>query len=104
VAAIASTVGAFVISGSQQRPLGDDPLAMLALGCLLAMTCGALSRGRPVLLGFAAMAGFPVWAVVDLVRGGDHSLLPVEFAFYAGYGLIGAAAAALTGSLRRMLG
>jgi hypothetical protein len=50
------------------------------------------------------MAGFPAWAIVDIVLGGDHNLLPIEFAFYAGYGLIGVAGAALTMSLRHMFG
>jgi hypothetical protein len=99
-----STIGAFVISVSQQETIGDDPVLMLVFGSSLAMTSGALSEGDPFHIGFAAMAGFPAFAVVDLVLGGDHSLLPVEFAFYAGYGLIGVAAAALNKALRHMIG
>ncbi len=90
-----SVLAAFVIAAGQSRPLGDEPLVMLVVGGLLALFAGGLRLARPMFVGFAAMAGFPVWAVVDLARHGGHNLLPFEFGIYAVYGAIGAAAAAI---------
>lgn len=98
-----SIVAAFVISGLQEHQLGDDPAAMIAVGLLLALVSGASTRGHPFRLGLAAMAGFPVWAVVDLALNGGHGLLPLELVFYAVYGVFGGIAATMAGWLRRRI-
>lgn len=48
-----------------------------------------------MLLGLVSMAGFPVWALVDMLMHGGHSLLPIELAFYAVYGGLGVGVAAI---------
>ena len=98
--ALASIVGAFVLAHLQHHPLGDEPLAMLMFGGVLAVVAGALLFGVPRLAGLLAMSGFPVWAAVDLARHGGHSLVPFEFGLYAVYGLIGVGLALLGRSLR----
>lgn len=90
-----STVIAIVLGVVQERPLGDDPVVMIACGCLLAAVAGVLRVGKPVLPGFASMAGFPAWALIDLALHGGHNMLPFEFAFYAAYGGLGVAVAAI---------
>lgn len=95
-----SVLAAFVIAASQSRPLGDEPLVMLVVGGLLAFGAGGLRLARSMFVGFAAMAGFPIWAVVDLARHGGHNLLPFEFGIYALYGAIGVAVAAVGHRLR----
>jgi len=73
--------------------LGDHPGLMLCIGAALALAGGLLAAAPAALVGIAAMAGFPVNAVVDLIRGGDHSLLPIEFALYGVYMGLGAVVA-----------
>ena len=87
--AVSSAVVAIVLGVLQHRPLGDDPVAMIVSGCGLAAFAGAMRLGRPALIGLAAMVGFPIQALIDLVRHGGHNLLPLEFAFYAAYGALG---------------
>jgi peptidoglycan/LPS O-acetylase OafA/YrhL len=94
VVAIVSTLTAFV-SHASVGPPSDHPEALLFAGGILAFAVGALRKLPAVVVGFAALAGFPIEATVDLVRHGGHDLLPFEFAFYAAYGLLGAVAARL---------
>ena len=89
-----STVAAFSSHAAFGAP-GDQPLPLLALGCLAAFGAGTLRKGSPYAVGFAALAGFPIEATIDLVLRGGHSLLPFEFGLYAVYGLIGVLAARL---------
>jgi len=93
--ATSSAVAAIVIGAAQQQPLGDDPLAMILCGCLLAGLAGALRLARSVPLGLASMVGFPAWALLDLAMNGGHNLLPLELAIYAVYGGLGVAVAAI---------
>jgi peptidoglycan/LPS O-acetylase OafA/YrhL len=87
--AVLSTIAGGAALALQGRSLGDDPLVMLALGGVLAFVAGLTTSASPWRLGIAAMLGFPVWAVVDMVRGGDHNLFPFEFAMYAVYAAVG---------------
>jgi len=89
-----STAAAFASHAAFGSP-GDQPLPLLALGCVAAFGAGTLRKGSPYAVGFAALAGFPIEATIDLVRHGGHSLLPFEFGLYAVYGLIGVLAARL---------
>jgi hypothetical protein len=57
--------------------------------------------GRPLFVGLAAMAGFPVAALVDMVRNGGHNLFPLEFALYAVYGGLGVFVALIVGVRRK---
>jgi hypothetical protein len=98
--AAASTAMAMVLGIAQQRPLGDEPVAMIVCGGSLAALTGALRLGHPALLGLASMAGFPVWALIDLGWHGGHSLLPLEFAFYAAYAGLAIAVAAMARRFR----
>jgi peptidoglycan/LPS O-acetylase OafA/YrhL len=59
--------------------------------------------GRPIHLGLAAMAGFPMLAVIDMSLHGGHNLLPLEFAVYAVYGVFGVIAATAASALRRLI-
>jgi peptidoglycan/LPS O-acetylase OafA/YrhL len=93
VVAAVSTAAAIAIEAVQRQPLGDEPIAMILVGCFLAILTAALRLGHPPHLGLAAMAGFPAWAVIDLVLHGGHTLLPFEFALYAIYGGLGVVAA-----------
>jgi len=99
VLAAISTAAAFASHAWFGAP-GDHPLAMLATGCALACTVGAARLARPFAAGCAAMAGFPIEAAVDLLRHGGHSLLPIEFAVYGLWGLLGVGAATLGAALR----
>jgi hypothetical protein len=47
------------------------------------------------------MVGFPVSALLDFAWHGGHNLLPIEFAFYALYGGLGVAVAAIATRVRR---
>ena len=47
------------------------------------------------------MAGFPIWALFDLLLHGGHSMLPFEFAIYAVYGGVGVAVASIAARGRR---
>jgi hypothetical protein len=85
---------------SQRQQLGDQPLTMLACGCVLACIAGGVVRRSSLALGVAATAGFPLSAIVDLLLHGGHSLLPIEFAFYAAYAGIGALCALAGRALR----
>lgn len=67
---------------------------MILFGCLLALVAGASRWAHPFYLGLAAMAGFPIWAAVDLALNGGHNLLPFEFAIYVVYAGIGVLVAA----------
>ena len=96
-----SSLLAFGIDAGLRRPLGDEPLGMLLAGCLLAGAAAGCRAARPVVAGLAAMSGFPIWAVVDLLRNGGHNLLPFELAIYGVYGGIGVAVAAV---VRRLSG
>jgi len=96
-----STVMAFVADSASKRPLGDEPFGMLVLACLLAAFMAATSAASPMLVGAAAMAGFPIWSLVDLALHGGHNLLPFEFAIYGVYMLIGVAVAMVSAWLWR---
>ena len=76
---------------------------MLVCGCCLAALTAYLRMGRPIHLGLAAMAGFPILAVIDLSLHGGHNLLPLEFAVYAFYGVVGVVAATVANALRRLI-
>lgn len=96
LAALASCVAGILIQASAGRGIGDAPGLLLAIGCALAVLAGLTTR-RPLLAGVASAAGFPFAAIVDMVRGGDHNLFPIEFALYGVYAL-GFAALAWAGS------
>jgi len=98
-----STASAFGIEVFQDRHVGDEPVAMLVCGCCLAALTAYLRMGRPIHLGLAAMAGFPILAVIDLSLHGGHNLLPLEFAVYAFYGVVGVVAATVANALRRLI-
>ncbi|MFY9343916.1 MAG: hypothetical protein WAT39_15605 [Planctomycetota bacterium] len=91
--AVFSSAAAFAIEAGQVKALGDAPGSMIAVGCLLALVASGLGLASPFLLGPAAMAGFPLGAAVDLARNGGHNLLPIEFAIYAVYAVLGVAVA-----------
>jgi hypothetical protein len=93
--ALLNTVVAFASHAEFGTP-GDHPLPLLVLGCLAAFGAGARCKDSPYAIGFAALAGFPIEATIDLMRHGQHSLeLPFEFGLYAVYGFLGAIAARL---------
>jgi peptidoglycan/LPS O-acetylase OafA/YrhL len=92
ILAAISTAAAFASHALFGAP-GDHPLPLLGFGCLVAFVGGSARRTGPVLVGLAALAGFPVEALVDLLLRGGHSLLPFEFIFYALYGGAGVVAA-----------
>ena len=85
VVGVSSAVAGVVVQAFQRRPLGDEPLVMLAVGGVLALVAGLACPPPAWRLGIAAMLAFPVLAVVDMARGGDHNLFPIEFAAYAVY-------------------
>ena len=89
IVAVLSAVAAFGVDAVQGRPLGDEPFVMLVFGGMLAVVAGAMRWAPPILVGPAAMAGFPICAAVDMARNGGHNLFPFEFAFYAVYAGIG---------------
>jgi hypothetical protein len=84
--AVASCALAVVIQARARRGLGDEPQLLLVVGCVLAIA-GGLATRRPLAAGIAAAIGFPFAAIVDMVRGGDHNLFPIEFALYGIYAL-----------------
>jgi len=92
ILAAISTAAAFASHGLFGAP-GDHPFPLLGFGCLVAFAVGAARRTRPMLVGLAALAGFPVEALIDLLLHGGHNLLPIEFAVYALYGGAGVGAA-----------
>jgi peptidoglycan/LPS O-acetylase OafA/YrhL len=98
-----STAAAFTSHAMFGAP-GDHPLFLLVVGCVLAFAVGSLRKAPPVVAGFASLAGFPIVAIVDLARHGGHSLLPIEFAFYAIYAGLGVLAAVLGRTTARKLG
>ncbi len=59
--------------------------------------------GHPIHLGLAAMAGFPILAVIDMSLHGGHNLLPLGFAAYAVYGVVRIVAATVANALRRLI-
>jgi len=95
IVALVSSVAACGLDAVQARPLGDEPVAMILFGCVLALVSGASRWGHPFYLGLAAMAGFPIWSAVDLALNGGHNLLPFEFAIYLIYAGIGVVVAAV---------
>jgi peptidoglycan/LPS O-acetylase OafA/YrhL len=101
VVAALSTLAAFAIAAAQDRQLGDEPLAMIGVGCVFAGGASSMRVGRPLFVGLAAMAGFPVAALVDMVRNGGHNLFPLEFALYAVYGGLGVFVALIVGVRRK---
>jgi hypothetical protein len=98
--ALVSILAATVVDAGQQRSLGDEPGRMILCGCGIAAVAGLLRWGRPILIGVAAMVGFPALALVDLILHGGHSLLGIEFAFYALYGGVGVLTAVATRAVR----
>ena len=50
---------------------------------------GVAGRGPSWMLGIATTVTLPIWSVIDLARGGDHSLLGVEWIFYVGFSVFG---------------
>jgi len=95
-----STAAAFGFEVFQGRHVGDEPVAMILCGCVLAALTAFLRMGHPIHLGLAAMSGFPILAVIDMSLHGGHNLLPLEFAAYAVYGVIGVVAATVVNALR----
>lgn len=87
--------------------VADRPLVPLLAGCALALVAGVCSRAPAKWLGIAALAGFPLWAIGDLVLrpgphdGPEHGLLPFEFAFYGVYMALGVLCAAIGRWLQR---
>ncbi|MCB9917610.1 MAG: hypothetical protein H6832_04335 [Planctomycetes bacterium] len=89
--AILSVLAGVTIVVAQDRNLGDRPEAMLITGSALAVITTCLGVRPPLLVGCAAMFGFPALAVLDIVwnGGGSHNLLPFEFFLYGLYALAG---------------
>ncbi len=92
--ALFSTLAAFACHARFGAP-GDHPALLLGLGCVVAFAVGAMRTTSAFVLGFTALAGFPIEATIDLLWHGGHSLLPIEFGLYAVYGLLGVLAARL---------
>ena len=92
VVALSSAVaaGLWLLQG---RLVAEDPRVMLLIGAAVAAVVGCSRAGHPVLLGAAAMVGFPVTSLVDFALHGGHTLLPFELIFYFAYALFGAAVA-----------
>lgn len=96
---VLSSVAALTIAANQARPLGDRPEVLLRVGGWAAVALGAFRVRWPrvlgtrswsprfLLLSAATMIGFPVWSVIDMTKGGDHGLLPIEFMFYGMYAI-----------------
>jgi hypothetical protein len=59
----------------------------LPLLVLLGSAAGALSRLPSWGIGIASISLLPAWSTIDLVAGGDHNLLPIEWVFYGIYSL-----------------
>ena len=77
VLALSSTAFAIALHQRTGAP-GDQPFTLLLLAA--AFVVGATRVAPSVRVGLAALAGFPVEAVVALTQHGGHSLLPIEFA------------------------
>lgn len=91
-----------VLALRQQRSPGDDPVPLLAFGCILAAVTSLLRLGPPVLVGLAAMAGFPIGAMIDLILHGGHTMLPFEFFCYALYAAAGVVVAMIGSRVSRL--
>jgi hypothetical protein len=69
----------------------DQPLLPLAIGLGLALLAGWGTTTAVLLLGVAAVVGFPLWAIGDMLLhpgphdGPEHNLLPFEFLMYGFY-------------------
>lgn len=72
---------------------------LLASGVLL----GWIFRTRIWLLGFMTIAFLPAWSFLDVLMGGDHNLLPLEWIAYAFYGLVAAVGVAVGRGIRTFL-
>lgn len=87
--------------------VGDHPAVPLLTGLAFAFAAGIGTRSPASALGIAAMVGFPVWAIGDLVlhpgphEGPEHGLLPIELLLYGGYMVLGYVAALLGRRLGR---
>ena len=72
---------------------------LFPLGCVL----GAFMKERALVIGLASVALLPTFALVQMVQDStSHNLFPIEFAFYALYGMITAAGAALVQRIRKL--
>ena len=94
-----SSAAAFLITAGQEKALGEQPFVMILFGWCLAFILGLARRRYPALCGkrtssivflaasAATMSGFFIAAILDLYLhdGRGHSMLPLEFAFYAIY-------------------
>jgi hypothetical protein len=98
VLALFSTALAVALHEGTGAP-GDHPLTLLIIGCVTAFAVGASGIAPGIHVGLAALAGFPLEAILDLALHGGHTLLPFEFAFYGLYLALGVAAALLGRSI-----
>ncbi len=87
--------------------VADRPWVPLLAGCALALVAGVLTLAPAKWLGIAALAGFPLWAIGDLVLrpgphdGPEHGLLPFELGIYGVYMVLGVLCAAIGRWLQR---
>jgi len=72
----------------------------LGLLFLFGFVIGALGRVRVWIAAPASMVLLPVWSFIDLVLGGGHNLLGIEWAIYFLYALIPLPGAAFVRWLR----
>jgi hypothetical protein len=91
-----------VIRNAQER----FGLWQLVLFFVVGVVLGLLSSSRALLLGATAVVLLPLAALAEVVADPtSHNLWPIEFMFYAFYGLIVATGAALSHqAVRRFMG
>jgi hypothetical protein len=77
-------------------------LAQLVLLFVAGVVLGLVSRSPAWLLGAAAISPLPIAALAEMIKDPtSHNLFPIEFAFYAVYGLFVAFGAFASHRLRR---
>jgi hypothetical protein len=63
----------------------------LALLFGIGLIFGLVGRAPFWLTGPATMAAFPIWSILDMARGGEHNLFPIEWLVYGLVSLLGLA-------------
>lgn len=101
-----ATVLAVQAAVAPRSSVSDQPMLPLAVGVGLALFAGISTRVSIVALGVAAMIGFPLWAIGDMLLhpgphdGPEHNLLPFEFLLYGFYMALACVAALVGRGLR----
>lgn len=88
-----------------QKAVKGIGLAQVVLLFVAGVLLGFVSRSRAWLLGAAAISPLPIAALAEMIKDPtSHNLFPIEFAFYAVYGLFVAIGAFASHRLHRSWG